>query len=63
MVLAAEAAGNELFLDVPEGNPSAVTLARAKGLSPIFETARMYSGPIRSLQLNRVFGVTSFELG
>jgi hypothetical protein len=30
---------------------------------PVFETARMYTGPIRPIKLERVFGVTSFELG
>jgi ribosomal protein S18 acetylase RimI-like enzyme len=63
MALAAEAAGDDLFLDVPETNGAAVALARAKGLSPVFETARMYTGPIRPLRLDRVFGVTTFELG
>jgi hypothetical protein len=29
----------------------------------VFETARMYTGPIPPLRLDRVFGVTTFELG
>jgi len=29
----------------------------------VFETARMYTGPIAPLRLERIFGVTSFELG
>jgi len=29
----------------------------------VFETARMYTAPIRPLRLDRVFGVTTFELG
>ena len=33
------------------------------GLAPVFETARMYSGPIRPVAVERVFGVTTFELG
>jgi hypothetical protein len=61
--LAAEATGSDLFLDVPETNGAAVALARMKGLSPVFETARMYTGPIRPVRLDRVFGVTTFELG
>ncbi len=36
---------------------------KAHGLAPVFETARMYTGPIRPLRLDRVFGVTTFELG
>jgi len=38
-------------------------LAQGLGLAPVFETARMYTGRIRPLQLERVFGVTTFELG
>lgn len=53
----------EVFLDVPAVNPGAIGLAEALGLKPVFETARMYTGPIAPLRLDRVFGVTSFELG
>jgi Acetyltransferase (GNAT) domain len=61
--LAAAVGGGELFLDVPEPNAEAVALARAHGLAAIFETARMYTGPIRPVRLTRVFGVTTLELG
>ena len=65
-VLAALLAGSgsgELFLDVPSVNRDAVALAQDLGLAPVFETARMYTGAIPALRLERVFGVTSFELG
>jgi GNAT superfamily N-acetyltransferase len=55
--------GGEVFLDVPEPNHNAIALAEAHGLAPVFETARMYSGPIRPVALERLFGVTTFELG
>ena len=55
--------GGEIFLDVPSVNRAAVALAQDQGLAPVFETARMYTGPIRPLRLPRVFGVTTFELG
>jgi GNAT superfamily N-acetyltransferase len=55
--------GGEVFLDVPAANPQAVALARDLGLAPVFETARMYTAPIPLLRLERVFGVTTFELG
>ena len=61
--LVAAAGGGEVFLDVPEVNREAVALAQSHGLAPVFETARMYTGPIRPLRLARVFGVTTFELG
>jgi hypothetical protein len=53
----------EVFLDVPQPNGPAVALANLHGLAPVFETARMYSGPIRPVALQRVYGVTTFELG
>ncbi|QIB33333.1 GNAT family N-acetyltransferase [Ancylobacter pratisalsi] len=52
-----------VVLDVPEPNAAAVALARRHGLTPVFETARMYTGPIRAVDLGRLYGVTSFELG
>jgi hypothetical protein len=61
--LLAEAGGGEVFLDVPAVNREAVGLAESLGLAPVFETARMYTGAIRPLRLERVFGVTTFELG
>jgi len=55
--------GDEVFLDVPETNPAAVALARDLGLAPVFETARMYKGVTPDLDLSKVFGITTFELG
>ncbi|WP_255952521.1 GNAT family N-acetyltransferase [Streptomyces odontomachi] len=50
-------------LDVPESNPAAVALAEERGLVPSFETARMYTGPVRATAEERVFAVTTLELG
>jgi len=61
--LVAAVGGGQIFLDVPSVNRDAVALAHAHGLAPVFETARMYTGPIRPVRLARVFGVTTFELG
>lgn len=61
--LLAEQDDGEIFLDVPAINREAVALAEALGLAPVFETARMYTGAIPPLRTDRVFGVTSFELG
>ncbi|MEP9366429.1 GNAT family N-acetyltransferase [Xanthobacter sp. VNH20] len=52
-----------LFLDVPEPNGAARALAEGAGFAPVFETARMYKGPAPGLPLDRIFGITSFELG
>jgi GNAT superfamily N-acetyltransferase len=61
--LIAAAGAEEVFLDVPSVNADALALAQDLDLAPVFETARMYTGAIRPLQLERVFGVTTFELG
>ncbi|MEU6975409.1 GNAT family N-acetyltransferase [Streptomyces sp. NPDC046371] len=64
--LAAEARafGSErIAVDMPEANPAAARLAEERGLEPTFETARMYTGPIRPVAADRVFGVTTLELG
>ena len=60
---AAEAAGRELAVDVPETNTAGVALAERSGLTPSFETARMYTGPVRAFAGERVYGVTTLELG
>jgi GNAT superfamily N-acetyltransferase len=61
--LLASTGSGEIFLDVPGTNRDAVALAQDLGLAPVFETARMYTGAIPPLRLERVFGVTTFELG
>jgi len=48
---------------VPEPNAEALALAQVHGLSPVFETARMYAGPEPACRLETVYGITSFELG
>lgn len=56
-------ASASIYLDVPEVNGDAVALARRHGMQVVFETARMYTGEFPDLPLERLFGVTSFELG
>ena len=52
-----------MTLDTPEANPAAVALAERYGMTPVFETARMYRGGDPGLPAARIFGITSFELG
>lgn len=61
--LASVAAPGPVILDVPEPNERAVNLALRYGLSPVFETARMYRGEVARLPLDRTYGITTFELG
>lgn len=56
-------AGDTVYLDMPLPNAAAVALAQARGLRSVFETARMYAGPAPACELQRVYGITSFELG
>ncbi len=53
----------QIFLDAPEVNQSAVALAKRYNMKVSFETARMYTGEMPDMPLNRIFGVTSFEIG
>lgn len=55
--------GEPIFLDVPEPNAAAIALAESRGMTPVFETARMYRGPAPEIPLKRIFGITTFELG
>ncbi|MFL5079170.1 MAG: GNAT family N-acetyltransferase, partial [Microvirga sp.] len=61
--LASTAGGGLVFLDVPDPNQPALGLAARYGLTPAFETARMYRGAAPALPLDRIYGITSFELG
>ncbi len=52
-----------VYLDVPEVNGAAITLAERHQMTRSFETARMYTQTPPALPLDRIFGVTTFELG
>jgi len=62
-LLATVPSGAPVQFDTPAVNAQAIALARSLGMSPVFETARMYTGTAPQLPLERLFGVTSFELG
>ncbi|WP_438464103.1 GNAT family N-acetyltransferase [Marinomonas sp. PE14-40] len=55
--------GSEFFLDVPGCHHDAMLLAKEHAMEPVFETARMYTQTRPELPLNRIYGVTSFEIG
>jgi hypothetical protein len=55
--------GDSVYLDVPLPNAAAVALAESHGMRGVFNTARMYTGAAPPCELDRVYGVTSFELG
>jgi len=55
--------GAPVFLDTPEPNSAALDLAKRHHMLPVFETVRMYTKEDPGLPMDRIFGVTSFELG
>lgn len=55
--------GSQVFIDLPKPNPAALRLAERYNMYPVFETVRMYNKYAPLLPMNRIFGVTSFELG
>jgi len=50
-------------IDIPKPNSAALAMARSRGMAPVFETARMWRGPAPVQDLDRVFGVSTLELG
>ncbi len=52
-----------VYLDVPEINLHAMSLARKYNMQKVIGTARMYKGAAPELDTDRIYGVTSFELG
>lgn len=61
--LAASVAGQAIFIDVPTVNASAMQLVLSMGMKPVFTTARMYTKQAPNLPLDKIYGVTSLELG
>jgi hypothetical protein len=61
--LASRVPNEPIFLDVPEINPDALTLAGRHGMKEVFGCARMVLGPVPKLPDHEIFGVTTFELG
>ena len=54
---------DKFFLDTPEINKAAVNLAKTYKMNVVFETSRMYTKEAPNISVNKIFGVTSFELG
>ncbi|NYT76101.1 GNAT family N-acetyltransferase [Alcaligenaceae bacterium] len=52
-----------VYLDVPETNTEGMRLAADLGMHEVFGTARMYNHYLPDIVTDRIFGVTTFELG
>jgi len=55
--------GESVFLDVPEINKNALQLAESLNARIVFTTARMYQRGLPKINHQKVFGITTFELG
>ena len=57
------APGEDVFLDVPEVNANATAMVQKFAARYVFECARMYLGNPPPHPLDKIYGITSFELG
>ena len=55
--------GSLIYLDTPDINKDAATLALKYRMQKVFETARMYTKFKPNIDTDRIFGVSTFELG
>lgn len=55
--------GELLIVDLVENQPGALVLAQEFGMEQTFATARMYRNGQPDVAMERVFGITTFELG
>jgi hypothetical protein len=55
--------GNPISMDIPEPNRAGMSLARRLGMTPEFECSRMYLRGDPELPLDRIYGITAFEVG
>jgi GNAT superfamily N-acetyltransferase len=52
-----------IYLDVPEINAAGMELAEDFNMKKVFGTGRMYRGVFPDIKTNKIFGITTFELG
>lgn len=53
----------KIAIDIPEPNDEAVHLAERLGFTKVVTMGRMYRGPTPTLPMDRIYGVTTAELG
>jgi hypothetical protein len=54
---------SQILLDIPEINKSAIKLVNKNGMTKGFSTARMYTKSSPKLPFDKIFGITTFEVG
>lgn len=55
--------GEKIYLDIPEVNSEALKFVKKHKMKYVFETARMYTKSAPKLNFDKIFGITTFELG
>jgi len=55
--------GEPLYLDIPVINEGAAKIIKKYNAIYVFECARMYYGKPPDIEMDKVFGITTFELG
>ncbi len=63
IALQEDISGEMVVLDVPGNNCDAVSLAESLKMDVIFATARMYQKGLPDICNEKIFGITTFELG
>ncbi|MGI0482043.1 hypothetical protein ACN4EE_14815 [Geminocystis sp. CENA526] len=53
----------QVFIDIPSSNLLAQKIVEKYQMLPVFETARMYNKTFPNVAINKIFGVTTLELG
>ncbi len=56
-------AGESLFIDVPMINQAAIDLIKSYNTTNVFECARMYYGKAPDVKIDKIFGMTTLEVG
>lgn len=54
---------DNVYFDIPETNAQAVKIVYKYNMNYVFETARMYKNGTPKINIDKVFGITTFELG
>lgn len=63
LALANYANQNTISLDITDRNKAAMKIVEQLNMKPVFTTARMYTQGEPNIDLNKVYGITTFELG
>lgn len=61
--LTADIEGEAYYFDIAENNPEAMKLVKKWWMRKVFATARMYQKGLPDLSYDKIFGITTFELG